>query len=79
VLKADIEMRVIEAYAPTRAIRMGNDGPGAGRPTGQRPPRRSQPHAHAAPRHAQPHAGRGGKPQPQRDRRAINTPRPPKG
>jgi ATP-dependent RNA helicase RhlE len=79
VLKADIEMRVIEAYAPSRAIRMGNDGPGAGRPTGQRPPRRSQPHAHAAPRHAQPHAGRGGKPQPQRDRRAINTPRPPKG
>jgi len=79
VLKADIEMRVIEGYAPSRAIRMGNDAPGGGRPSGQRPPRRNQPHAHAAPRHAQAHAGRGAKPQPQRDRRAINTPRPPKG
>jgi ATP-dependent RNA helicase RhlE len=82
VLKADIEMRVIEGYAPQRQIRMGNDAPSNGRPTGQRPPRRNQPHAHAAPRHAQPHAGRGGKPggpQPQRDRRAINAPRMPKG
>jgi ATP-dependent RNA helicase RhlE len=80
VLKADIEMRVIEAYAPSRTIRMGNDSPANGRPSGQRPPRRNQPHAHAAPRHAHAHAGPKGNPraQPQRDRRAINTPRPPK-
>jgi ATP-dependent RNA helicase RhlE len=80
VLKADIEMRVIEGYAPQRQIRMGNDAPGAGRPTGQRPPRRNQPHAHATPRHAQPHAGRAGKPGgPTRDRRSVNAPRTPKG
>jgi ATP-dependent RNA helicase RhlE len=80
VLKADIEMRVIEGYAPQRQIRMGNDAPGNGRPTGQRPPRRSQPHAHAQQRHAQPHAGpKKSHAQPQRDRRAINTPRLPKG
>ena len=79
MLKADIEMRVIEGYEPSRAIRMGNDAPGNGRPSGQRPPRRSQPHAHAQQRHATPHAGpKKSQPQPQRDRRAINTPRPPK-
>jgi ATP-dependent RNA helicase RhlE len=40
LLKADIEMVEVEGYAPTRPIRMGNDAPSAGRPTGQRPPRR---------------------------------------
>jgi ATP-dependent RNA helicase RhlE len=85
VLKADIEMREIEGYKPERQIRMGNDAPGRGRPTGQKPPRRSQPHAHAQQRHAQPHAGRPKSTnstraaQPQRDRRSINTPRPSKG
>lgn len=80
VLKADIEMREIEGYKPERQIRMGNDAPGRGRPTGQKPPRRAQPHAHAQQRHATPHAGpKKSHSQPQRDRRAINTPRPPKG
>jgi ATP-dependent RNA helicase RhlE len=80
VLKADIEMRVIEGYAPSRAIRMGNDGPGTGRPAGQRPPRRNQPHTPAAPRHAHAHAGQR-KPAgaPQRDRRGTGTPRLPRG
>jgi ATP-dependent RNA helicase RhlE len=80
VLKADIEMRVIEGYAPSRAIRMGNDGPATGRPAGQRPPRRSQPHAHAAPKQAHAHAGQrkpGGAQQ--RDRRTSNAPRMPRG
>jgi ATP-dependent RNA helicase RhlE len=73
-------MRVIEGYAPSRAIRMGNDGPSTGRPAGQRPPRRNQPHAPAAPRHAHAHAGQR-KPAgaPQRDRRSSNAPRSPRG
>ena len=45
LLKADIAMVEVDGYAPTRAIRMGNDAPSHGRPTGQRPPRRD-----AAPR-----------------------------
>jgi ATP-dependent RNA helicase RhlE len=83
VLKADIEMRVIEGYKPERQLRMGNDAPGRGRPTGQKPPRRSQPHAHAQQRHLQSHAGpkKSSHPakaaQPARDRRAINTTRSP--
>ena len=40
VLKADIAMTVVEGYAPSRQIRMGNDSASAGRPSGQRPPRR---------------------------------------
>ena len=40
VLKADIEMVPVEGYAPSRPIRMGNDGPSAGRPSGNRPPRK---------------------------------------
>jgi ATP-dependent RNA helicase RhlE len=57
MLKVDIEMVDVEGYAPTRPIRLGNDAPGAGRPTGQRAPQRNarRPHANAAPRHA--HAG----------------------
>ncbi|MEO8160346.1 MAG: DEAD/DEAH box helicase [Arenimonas sp.] len=83
VLKADIEMREIEGYAPSRPIRMGNDAPSRGRPGGQRPPTRRTPHTQAAPRHAQAHAGvkshGAGKPgQPSRDRRAANTPRTPR-
>ena len=80
VLKADIEMREIEGYAPSRQIRMGNDSASAGRPSGQRPPRRLAPHTAAAPRHAHSHAGpkTTSHAQPQRDRRAINTPRSPR-
>jgi ATP-dependent RNA helicase RhlE len=81
VLKADIEMREIEAYKPERGIRMGNDAPGRGRPTGQKPPRRGQAHAHAQPRQAHAHAGQR-KPAAnaqQRDRRSINAPRMPRG
>jgi ATP-dependent RNA helicase RhlE len=80
VLKADIEMREIEAYKPERGIRMGNNAPGRGRPTGQKPPRRSQPHAHAQPKQAHAHAGQrkpGGTQQ--RDRRSMNSPRLPRG
>src|SRR5688572_29822572 len=40
MLKADIEVVEVEGYTPSRAIRMGNDGPSTGRPSGQRPPRR---------------------------------------
>ena len=57
VLKADIEMTVVEGYAPSRQIRMGNDSASAGRPSGQRTPSRRTPHTAAAPRHAQAHAG----------------------
>jgi ATP-dependent RNA helicase RhlE len=81
VLKADIEMREIEAYKPERGIRMGNDAPGRGRPTGQKPPRRGQAHAHAQPRQAHAHAGQR-KPAAntqQRDRRSVNAPRMPRG
>jgi ATP-dependent RNA helicase RhlE len=66
MLKVDIAMVDVEGYAPTRPIRLGNDAPGAGRPTGERTPQRNtrRPHANAAPRHA--HAGpkkhTGGKP-----------------
>jgi ATP-dependent RNA helicase RhlE len=66
MLKVDIAMVDVEGYAPTRPIRLGNDAPGAGRPTGERAPQRNtrRPHANAAPRHA--HAGpkkhTGGKP-----------------
>jgi len=81
VLKADIEMREVEGYTPSRQIRMGNDAPSRGRPSGQRPPRRNAPHTAAAPRHAHAHAGpkSNSHAQPQRERRAINTPRPPRG
>jgi ATP-dependent RNA helicase RhlE len=57
VLKADIEMVVVEGYEPQRAIRMGNDAP-SGRPAGgQRPPQRHarRPHVANGERHA--HAG----------------------
>jgi hypothetical protein len=59
---------------------MGNDAPSRGRPSGQRPPRRNAPHTAAAPRHAHAHAGpkSNSHAQPQRDRRAINTPRTPR-
>src|SRR5690606_28678101 len=40
MLKADIEMVEVEGFAPTRAIRMGNDGPAGGRPAGNGAPRR---------------------------------------
>jgi ATP-dependent RNA helicase RhlE len=77
VLKADIEMREVEGYAPSRQIRMGNDSPSRGRPSGQRPPRRNAPHTQAAPRHAQAHAGKThGSGNGNRDRRAVNAPRP---
>ena len=78
MLKADIEMREVEGYAPTRGIRMGNDSPSRGRPTGQRPPRRNAPHTAAAPRHAQAHAGKTHSPAGNRDRRAVNAPRSPR-
>jgi ATP-dependent RNA helicase RhlE len=78
VLKADIEMREVEGYAPSRPIRMGNDAPSRGRPGGQRPPTRRTPHTQAAPRHAQAHAG-DKRHAPSRDRRAVNAPRPPRG
>ena len=57
MLKVDIDMVEVEGYTPTRPIRLGNDAPGAGRPTGQRAPQRNarRPHTNAAPRHA--HAG----------------------
>ena len=57
MLKADIAMVDVEGYAPTRPIRLGNDAPGAGRPSGERAPQRNarRPHANAAARHA--HAG----------------------
>jgi len=77
VLKADIAMTVVEGYAPSRQIRMGNDSASAGRPSGQRTPSRRTPHTAAAPRHAQAHAGT--KPHPaadRRERRAVNAPRP---
>jgi ATP-dependent RNA helicase RhlE len=57
VLKADIEMVVVEGYEPQRQIRMGNDAP-SGRPAGgQRPPQRHarRPHVGTGERHA--HAG----------------------
>jgi ATP-dependent RNA helicase RhlE len=83
VLKADIEMKEVEGYAPSRQIRMGNDVAARGRPSGNRPPTRRTPHTQAAPRHAQAHAGAkthgAAKPgQPSRDRRAVNAPRPPR-
>ncbi len=78
VLKADIEMREVEGYAPTRGIRMGNDSPSRGRPTGQRPPRRNAPHTAAAPRHAQAHAGKTHSSPGNRDRRTVNAPRSPR-
>ncbi len=77
MLKADIAMIDVEGYAPTRPIRLGNDAPGAGRPTGQRPPQRNarRPHANAAPKHA--HAGPKAHPAPdRRERRSVNAPRP---
>jgi ATP-dependent RNA helicase RhlE len=77
VLKADIEMRVVAGYEPSRQIRMGNDGPSTGRPSGQRPPSKQR-RPHAAPTHAHAHAG---KPHPapdRRERRAVNAPRPPR-
>ena len=80
VLKQDIEMVEVAGYAPTRAIRMGNDAPSAGRPGGNRPPAKPRRgHAGPAPRHA--HAGKphAGKPHPaadRRERRAVNAPRP---
>ena len=40
VLKHDIAMTVVEGYAPSRQIRMGNDSASNGRPSGQRTPRR---------------------------------------
>ncbi len=80
VLKADIEMVEVEGYKPSRGIRMGNDGPSSGRPTGQRPPsRQRRPHADQAPRHA--HAGpKPGSAAPdRRERRSISAPRLPRG
>ena len=80
VLKADIEMVEVEGYKPSRGIRMGNDGPSSGRPTGQRPPsRQRRPHADQAPRHA--HAGpKPGSAAPdRRERRTISAPRLPRG
>ena len=80
VLKADIEMVEVDGYKPTRGIRMGNDGPSSGRPTGQRPPsRQRRPHADQAPRHA--HAGpKPGSAAPdRRERRTISAPRLPRG
>ena len=90
VLKADIEMIEVEGYAPSRQIRMGNDSAGAGRPSGQRPPRRDaqpgnrdrpashqrRPHADGAnaPRHA--HAGAKSHPAAdRRERTRVNAPR----
>ncbi|MEO7251431.1 MAG: helicase-related protein, partial [Arenimonas sp.] len=76
VLKADIEMTVVEGYAPSRQIRMGNDSNSAGRPSGQRPPSKQR-RPHASPTHIHAHAG--AKPHPaadRRERRAVNAPRP---
>jgi ATP-dependent RNA helicase RhlE len=78
VLKTDIEMRPVAGYEPTRGIRMGNDASERGRPAGQRPPSKPR-RQHAAPTHAHAHAG---KPHPapdRRERRAVNSPRPPRG
>ena len=56
LLKQDVEMVTVDGFAPTRPIRMGNDAPRSGRPSGQRPPRKHDRRPHAsAPRHA--HAG----------------------
>jgi ATP-dependent RNA helicase RhlE len=56
LLKQDVEMVTVAGFAPSRPIRMGHDAPPAGRPGGNRTPRKHdrRPHA-AAPRHA--HAG----------------------
>ena len=83
VLKADIEMKVVPGYEPTRHVRMGNDSPSTGRPAGNRPPSKAR-RGHAAPAHAHAHAGKApaGKAHPspdRRDRRAVNAPRPPRG
>ena len=76
VLKADIEMIPVDGYAPSRPIRMGNDSPSTGRPSGQRPPsKQRRPHANNAPRHA--HAGAKSHSAPaQRERRGGHAPRP---
>ena len=42
LLKADLEMVTVEGYAPSQAIRMGNEPGGQGRPSGGQPPRRGQ-------------------------------------
>ena len=76
VLKADIEMQEVEGYAPTRAIRMGNDAAPRGRPSGTRPPTRRTPHTQAAPRHVQAHAGKPHSHAGRSDRRAVNAPKP---
>ena len=56
MLKQDLEMVPVAGFAPSRQFRMGNDGPSAGRPGGQQPPRNHarRPHANG-PRQA--HAG----------------------
>ena len=46
-------MTVVEGYAPSRQIRMGNDSASAGRQSGQRPPSKQR-RPHATPAHAQP-------------------------
>ena len=77
VLKQDIEMVPVEGYAPSRAIRMGNDAPSAGRPGGNRPPAKPR-RGHAAPASRHAHAG---KPHPaadRRERRSVNAPRSPR-
>ena len=43
LLKAELEMVTVEGYAPSQAIRMGNEPGGQGRPAGGQPPRRGQP------------------------------------
>jgi ATP-dependent RNA helicase RhlE len=76
VLKADIEMTVVDGYAPSRSIRMGNDGPSDGRPSGQRPPSRQR-RPHVAPRQAQAHAGaKSQSAAAHREHRSVNAPRP---
>ena len=56
LLKVELEMADYEGYAPSKTIRLGNESPGTGRPSGERPPQRNQRRPHVgAPRHA--HAG----------------------
>jgi ATP-dependent RNA helicase RhlE len=53
LLKQDVEMVTVDGFAPSRPIRMGNDAPRNGRPTGNRPPRKHDRRPHAqAPRHS---------------------------
>jgi ATP-dependent RNA helicase RhlE len=49
LLKTELAMVAVEGYEPSQAIRMGNDSPARGRPSGQQPPRRNGRNARRGP------------------------------